>query len=127
MSTEHTNYSRPLRLAAGSSGLDEADLEVRLENSTVLVTADATAPAASTTLRVLVANLRRLPVRLHLDPDGGTGRLDPGLVAELEQIAAGIDAARPLSVNQPEQVSVHMHIGTNSATAHFSGVADGHG
>ena len=127
MGTDDTNYSRPLLLAAGSSGIDEADLEARLENSTVLITADATAPAAVTTLRVLVANLRRLPVRLHLDADGGAGRLDPGLVAELEQVAAGIDAGRPLSVNQPEEVSVHVHIGTSSATAYVSGVADGHG
>ncbi|QWC86565.1 ThiF family adenylyltransferase [Nocardioidaceae bacterium] len=127
MSTDHTNYSRPLRLAAGSSGANEADLQTRLENSIVLVTADAEAPAVAATLRVLVGNLRRLPVRLHLDPSGGDGELDPNLVTDLEQLTAGIDADRSLSVIRPEHVTFHVHVGTSSTSAHVSGVADGHG
>lgn len=127
MSTEDTNYSRPLRLAAGSSGANVADLATRLENSTVLITADATAPAVATTLRVLVGNLRRLPVRLHIDPSGGDGELDADLVAELEQLANGIDADRSLSPTPPEDRAFHVHVGTSSASAHVSGVADGHG
>ncbi|WP_182920283.1 ThiF family adenylyltransferase [Nocardioides cavernaquae] len=127
MSAGQTNYSRPLRVAAGSSGTDEADLKVRLENSTVLVTADPAAPMAATTLRVLVANLRRLPVQLYLDPSGGEDRLGPGLVAELERLAASIDGARQIVVSRPERVTVHVHVGTSSTSAQVCGVADGHG
>lgn len=127
MSTDNTNYSRPLRLAAGSSGANEADLQTRLANSLVLVTADAKAPAVAATLRVLIGNLRRLPVQLHLDPNGGDGELAPNLVADLEQLTAGIDANRSLSVTRPEHVTFHVHVGTSSTSAHVSGVADGHG
>lgn len=127
MSTDHTNYSRPLRLAAGSSGANEADLRTRLENNTVLVTADAAAPAVASTLLVLIGNLRRLPVQLHLDPNGGDGRLDSGLISDLEELTAGIDADRSLSVTRPSYITFHVHVGTSSTSAHVNGVADGHG
>lgn len=127
MTSDLTNYSRPLLLAAGSSGTEGADLEVRLANTAVLVTADPEAPAAVTSLRVLVANLRRLPIQLHLDPDGGAKQLSAGLVVELEDLALGIDTVRPLNISRPKQAVVHVHVGTTSATAHVSGVADGHG
>lgn len=127
MTTDPTNYSRPLLLAAGSSGTDTADLEARLEHSIVLVTADPEAPAAVTTLRVLIANLRRLPIQLHLDPDGGAEGLSADLVVELEHLAVGIDPARSLNISRPTRAVMHVHVGTSSATAHVSGVADGHG
>lgn len=127
MTTDPTNYSRPLLLAVGSSGTDTTDLEARLESTTVLVTADPEAPAAVTILRVLVANLRRLPIQLHLDPDGGAGQLSTDLVAELEHLAIGIDSTRPLTISRPTQAVVHVHVGSSSGTAHVSGVADGHG
>lgn len=127
MTTDLTNYSRPLRLAAGSSGTDTTDLEARLEHTTVLVTADPEAPAAVATLRVLITNLRRLPIQLHLDPDGGAEQLPADLVAELEHLAIGIDPTRSLNLCRPPQAEVHVHVGTSSATAHVSGVADGHG
>ncbi|MEO5664692.1 MAG: hypothetical protein ABIR39_15585 [Nocardioides sp.] len=127
MTTDPTNYSRPLLLAAGSSGTDTTNLEARLESTTVLVTADPEAPAALTTLRVLVANLRRLPIQLHLDPDGGAEQLSADMVAELEHLAVGIDITRPLNIYPPTQAVVHVHVGTSSAAAHICGVADGHG
>jgi len=121
-----TDYSRTLRLAATSAAEDESDLRTRLEGSAVLVTADPAAPAALTTLRVLVANLRRLPVQLHLDPAGGDQALAPQWVAEFEELAAGIDADRKLILARPAEATVHLHVGT-SPTALVSGVADGHG
>lgn len=127
MSTDHTNYSRPLRLAVGSSDANEADLRTRLEKSTVLVTADAEAPAVSSTLLVLIGNLRRLPVRLHLDPNGGDGELEPNLVSHLQELTAGIDADRSVSLTRSEDITFHVHVGTSSTSAHVSGVADGHG
>jgi hypothetical protein len=127
MTTEPTDYSRPLLLAAGSAGEDASDLEARLESSTVLITADPELDTAATTLRVLVGNLRRLPLQVHLDPAGGSEPLDPSLVTELKALATGIDSGRPLVVGRPEVVTVHVHIGTSSSSALINGVADGHG
>lgn len=127
MTTDPTNYSRPLLLAAGSSGTDTTDLEARLQHTTVMVTADPEAPAAVTILQVLIANLRRLPIQLHLDPVGGADHLAEDLIAELEHLALGIDPTRPLNISRPTHAVVHAHVGTSSAAAHVSGVADGHG
>lgn len=127
VTTDPTNYTRPLLLAAGSSGTDTTDLEARLEDTTVLITADLEAPAALSALRVLVANLRRLPIHLHLDHGGGAKQLPADLVVQLERLASGIDPARSLNVSRPKSAVVHVHIGTGSATANVSAVADGHG
>ncbi|WP_392544214.1 ThiF family adenylyltransferase [Oryzobacter telluris] len=127
MNPDTTNYSRPLLLAASSSGVDEVNLKGRLENSAVVVTADPAAPALATTLRVLIANLRRLPIRLHIVADGGEGSLDSTLLAELEGLVLGIDPTRPLSLSWPDQFTVHVHVGVDTEKAHLSGVADGHG
>lgn len=122
-----TDYSRTLRLAAGTAAQDEIGLKARLEGSAVLVTADPAAPAARSTLRVLVGNLRRLPVQLHLDPRGGDEPLEPQWVVELEELAAGIDADRKLLVARPAEATVHVHVGASVGGAYVSGVADGYG
>jgi len=122
-----TDYSRTLRLAAGTAAQDESDLKARLEGSAVLITADPAAPVALTTLRVLVANLRRLPVELHINPAGGAEALDPQWVAELEELAAGIDTDRGLTVGLPTVATVHVHVGASGTGAFVSGLADGHG
>lgn len=122
-----TDYSRTLRLAAGTAAHDESDLEARLQGCSVLITADPPAPAALTTLRVLVGNLRRLPVQLHLEPAGGDEALDPQWVAALEELASSIDANRKLIVARPAQITVHVHVGASGTGALVSGVADGHG
>lgn len=128
MTTRHdTDYSRPLRLAAKSASGTEPDLEGRIEGCAVLVTADPDTFRTRTTLRVLIGNLRRLPVRLHLDPRGGTDILGGALVDELEELASGIDPDRPLIIGRPTGAAVHVHVGTSAATALVRGVAEGHG
>lgn len=127
MSTEQTDYSRPLRLGAGSTADDPVDLEARVENSSVLITVDPSASAAVTTLKVLVANLRRLPVQLYLDPAHRDQHLDSNVISHLEGLAAGIDAKRRLHIERPSDVTVHVHIGASSTEALVSGIADGHG
>ncbi|QGX08836.1 hypothetical protein EEW87_17680 (plasmid) [Janibacter melonis] len=121
------DYSRTLRLAAANAAHDEIALKSRLEGSVVRVSADPTAPAALITLQVLVANLRRLPVQLHLDPRGGDKEIPSRWLSDLEQLAAGIDPERPLVVTSRVGDGVHVHVGTSSTTALASGVADGHG
>lgn len=112
---------------AGNTVSDGGDLETRVRDCDVIVTGDLDAPMLATTLRVLVANLRRMPVRLHLDPDGGQGTLPGNLVAELIALCAGIDPELPLSIGTPEGDPVWVHVGTSDVPALARGVADGHG
>ena len=129
MSTEDPptlDVSRSIKLAANVAA-DPIDLRHRLENSSVLITADPEAPALATTLRVLVGDLRRLPVQLHLDPSTGAGALATSLVDELAELVQRIDPQKPLILRGPISHDIHLHVGTQNRDADVSGVADGHG
>lgn len=118
-----TDYSRPLGVASGSAA-DAPGLERRLEGTTVLITCNDRAHRS--TLGVLVANLRRLPIRLHLS-SSGTDSLQAAEIETLIEIAAGIDPDRSLHVFAPDSPTLHVHVGAESGGGDINAVADGHG
>lgn len=122
-----TDYSRSLRLAGAATGEQPDDLRARIEATRVHVSVDTTVPGHSTALRVLLADLRRLPVQLSLDPGHRSNRLTDSTVAQLEHVAAGIDPDRPLTVGEPAPNALHVRIGLDHAAAHITGAPDGHG
>lgn len=122
-----TDYSRGLRLAANSSGTDADDLRTQVEATTVVVTVDATAPQARTTAEVLLANLRRLPVSLHLVAVSGLPPLASDDVERIDQRLDEIDPDRRLHHGMPPGDALHLHIGTDSSIGDIAAVADGHG
>jgi hypothetical protein len=124
-----TDYSRSLRLGGLAAGVDESTLRERMEGSWIHLTADGRLPAAAETLEVLVADLRRWPVHLSLDPGHGPGRLGDELIRKLVKTATGIDPDRPLHIGDAQsQAPLHLHVGTAPpvGTA-VAGVPDGHG
>jgi len=122
-----TDYSRSLLLASTAAGEQPDSLRARIEASRVHVSIDATLPGSSTALRVLVADLRRLPLQLSLDPGHGPGRLTDDLIEQAERIAAGIDPERPLTVGTAPPDALHVRIGVDHTGAHVTGAPDGHG
>ncbi|MBM0227022.1 ThiF family adenylyltransferase [Micromonospora sp. ATA51] len=122
-----TDYSRSLLLAATATGGEPESLRGRIEASQVHISVDLTVPGSSTCLRVLVADLRRLPIQLSLDPGHGSGRLGDDLLDQVVSIAAGIDPERPITVGAAPPDALHVQVGVDHAAAHLSGVPDGHG
>lgn len=122
-----TDYSRTMHLAAHTTDEAPTELEARIHATHVLVSVDPDEPAAVRTLEVLVANLRRLPVQLWLDPHGGRTPLHREVLERVESLAAGIDPDRPLRVGRPNAPTTHVHVGTGATAAAVSGAADGHG
>ncbi|WP_404959616.1 ThiF family adenylyltransferase [Streptomyces sp. 147326] len=124
-----TDYSRSVRLGGMAAGVEETTLRERMEGALVHLTADGRMPAASETLDVLVADLRRWPVRLSLDPGRGPGRLDAPLIRRLAVRATEIDPDRPLRVGEAQsQAPLHLHVGTAPPPGStVAGAPDGHG
>ncbi|MFF7452891.1 hypothetical protein [Kitasatospora sp. NPDC008115] len=124
-----TDYSRSVRLGGLAAGVDETTLQERMEGSPIHLTADRRLPAVAETLEVLVADLRRWPVPLSLDPGRGPGRLDDTLVRQLVETAAGIDTDRPLRIGEaPREAPLRLHVGTEPPPdVTVAGAPDGHG
>ncbi|WP_158820828.1 MULTISPECIES: ThiF family adenylyltransferase [unclassified Streptomyces] len=125
----NTDYSRGVRLGGLAAGVKESTLRERMEATLVHLTANGRLPAASETLEVLVADLRRWPVRLSLDPGRGPGRLDAPLIRRLVERATEIDPDRPLRVGEAQgQAPLHLHVGTAPPPGStVAGAPDGHG
>lgn len=122
-----TDYSRGLRLAATSSGTNSDALRAHVEAMTILVTIDATAAQASITAEVLLANLRRMPVRLHLATAAGVAPLPTDVVERIAHRLHEIDPDRPPYTGMPRGDALHLHIGANPGIGEIAAVADGHG
>ncbi|TMR92634.1 hypothetical protein [Nonomuraea basaltis] len=122
-----TDYSRPLRMAAQGSGLAEPGLRVRLEAVHLHLTAEPDVQGVTDALKILIANLRRLPVHLDLAPHGLPSRL----TEQCQALTRAIDPDRPLSLG-PTAIypvtdgSVHLGPHPPRGTA-ISAVPDGHG
>jgi molybdopterin/thiamine biosynthesis adenylyltransferase len=121
------DHSRTLRLASNAGSQAGSQLLDRLDRTHVLVTADPDQPGVSAALRVLVADLRRLPIQLHLDPRRGSRPLTADQLDQLAALAAGIDRDRPLHLGPAPHADLHLHLGTSPASATVSAVPDGHG
>jgi hypothetical protein len=110
-------HSRPLRVVELATGGEARDLSRRH----VLVTADGEL-TASPALRLVVTNLRRLPVTLHV-----TG-LPDDVAAELVRSCAGISPGMELQLTAPDgQPDLHVHVGRSEPFADISGIPIGHG
>jgi hypothetical protein len=123
-----TDYSRGLRLAGAASGADTVTLRESLSATCVHLTADPNVPGVLAALSVLVADLRRLPYRLSLDPAGGTAPVPDTVLTELQTLVSGIDPDRPLRFTAAPATCLHVHLGVQPPPgAAFIGVPDGHG
>jgi molybdopterin/thiamine biosynthesis adenylyltransferase len=96
-------------------------------NTRVHISVDPNIPGSGTALRVLVADLRRLPVQLSLNPGEGDGRLKEDTIDQIKSIVAGIDPERPVAIGTAPSRAIHVRIGINHAGAHIIGAPDGHG
>lgn len=122
------DYSRALRLGSLAAEDDETSLRERVEAAQVHVTADIELPGVAAALPVLIADLRRFPVTLSFDPAGGDSVLSSAIIDDLQQIAVGIDADRPLQIGRSPREALHVHLGARPpSTARISAVPDGHG
>ncbi|WP_166680279.1 ThiF family adenylyltransferase [Kribbella sp. VKM Ac-2566] len=125
-----SDYSRSLLVAsaaAGDTGDAGGSLRARIEASRVHVSIDPAVPGSATALEVLVADLRRLPVQLSLDPGHGANRLGHDLVDRLQDLATGIDPDRPLTIGGMPPSAFHARLGLDHSEADVTGAPDGHG
>jgi len=122
-----TDYSRSLLLASTAADDQPESLRARIEASQVHVSADTAIPGSLTALLVLVADLRRLPVQLSIDPGCGPARLSDVVVEQVQRIGAGIDPERPIAISAAPPGSLHIRIGADHSAADVSGIPDGHG
>lgn len=118
MSADGTDLarSRPLRVVELASGGSAPDLTQKV----VTVSGDAdlhTSPA----MRLLMTNLRRLPVvlQIHGFPDD--------VAADLATACAKVAPDLMLRVGRPVADGIHVHLGTTSPDADVSAVPCGHG
>jgi hypothetical protein len=118
-----TDYSRGLLLAETASESAPDALRGRIEAALVHVSADGDLPGSYATLRTLVADLRRLPVQLSIDPHG----LDDDFLIDIEQLVSDIDPERSIAIGPAPTGSLHLRIGLEHSKADVSGVPDGHG
>ncbi|WP_371579569.1 ThiF family adenylyltransferase [Streptomyces sp. NBC_01314] len=123
-----TDYSRGLRLAAAAVGADAVTLRETLSATNVHLTADPDIPGVLAALSVMVADLRRLPYQLTLDPTGGTAPIPDTVLTDLQTLVSGIDPDRPLRITAAPALCLHVHLGVQPPSgAAFSGAPDGHG
>ncbi|MGW2695354.1 hypothetical protein ACWC3Y_26630 [Streptomyces sp. NPDC001296] len=123
-----TDYSRGLRLATAAAGTDTATLREAMSATRVHLTADPQVPGVLTSIPVLVADLRRLPYQLSLDPRGGTAPLPDHVVDDLQALVTAIDPDHPLRISTAPPGCLHIHLGTQPPPgAALSGIPDGHG
>jgi hypothetical protein len=126
--SQPTDYSRGLRLAGTAAQTDQVALRDRLEATHVHITADSDVPGIPQALVVLVADLRRIPLRLSIDQRGTSIRLPDPLMTVLEETADGIDPERSLFMGAAQESALHIHLGAHPpTTATISAVPDGHG
>lgn len=117
-----------MRLAATAAGADAVTLRETMSAAHVHLTADPDIPGVLAALSVTVADLRRLPYQLSLDPAGGTTPIPDAVLTDLQTLTAGIDPCRPLRIMAAPTACLHIHLGVQPPSgAAFSGVPDGHG
>lgn len=122
-----TDYSRSMRLAASTATSEPGALRRVIESTVVVVTVDPAAPQAHLTAEVLLSNLRRLPIQLHLAAADGAASLPRDAIERITRRLAEIDPDRPLLTTTPGAGTLHIAIGTTHLTADISAIADGHG
>lgn len=116
--------SRTIDLAARVAGRDPvADLEGRR----VTVSLEPDYPSATQTARILVTNLRKLPVTLSLATGSGPTAVPAALIDELVSAAAALDPERPLHLEASASPgALAVHVGP-SDRGDIVVVPDGHG
>ncbi|TDD87335.1 hypothetical protein E1293_07985 [Actinomadura darangshiensis] len=122
-----TDYTRTLSMGATAADSSQDAMLTRLQSTRVHLTAQTDIPGVPAALKVLIGNLRRLPIQLSIAPGQAADRLPGRLLDEVLHLAAGIDETRPLRIGSPTG-GLHIHLGTQPpTTAAASAVPDGHG
>jgi hypothetical protein len=118
-------HSRALLLASSVADAPASALEHRLEGALTVVSLDPDLPRAPLTAKVLLATLRRLPGRLHLDPTG----LSPPLVDQLVAGVAAIDPERSITTDRrvPDDPAVRVHVGADAPHGWIRIAPEGYG
>lgn len=118
-------HTRALRLAGGVSDQSEETLLGRMERTRVVVSVGPN-PVSIRTSEVLVDTLRRLPLRLAIDPQrsgAGSGEVD-----RLVEVAVAIDPDRGMEVLRAEAgADVIVAVGGDDPTPTVGGVPVRHG
>lgn len=122
MTLEH---SRALLLADDVTDTGASGLERRLGSALTVVSLDPALPQALLTANVLLATLRRLPGRLHLDSSG----LPPPLVDGLLGSVVAVDPERGITVDRraPDDPTVRLHIGSDAPHGWIRIIPEGYG
>lgn len=123
------DHSRVLKLASSAARADPQTLYDRLSTTHVHVSAEVDDPGIADALRVLVRNLRQLPIGLSASVfTRRSADRGQALLEELVRLCRGVDAMRPLQVGHQPRGSISVHLGTSPGRGTFlSAVPDGHG
>lgn len=120
------DHSRLLKLASAAARSDVHALADRVSAICVHITADIDHPGTPAALRVLVRNLRQLPIGLSVEACGTDSA--PALLEDLVTLCRGIDPGRPLVVGDRPPTALAVHLGTSPGPGTFlAAVPDGHG
>lgn len=123
------DHSRPIRMATLATEADQASLLRRIKRAHVHVDAEIEDPSDADTLRVLIRNIRQLPVQLSIGRTLTGSPVGGELVDELAELCTAIDPDRPLqSYDIPPEQAIIVHVGANvPATVLAAAIPDGHG
>ncbi|WP_433358734.1 ThiF family adenylyltransferase [Streptosporangium sp. CA-115845] len=81
----------------------------------------------TTALKVLLGDLRRLPIEISLDPGNSPERLSDQVIADIVEGTLGIDSDRPVTLTA-DTADLNIHLGPHPpAETAISAVPDGHG
>lgn len=116
-------------MATLATETDPASLLHRIEQAHVHVVVEVEAPSDADTVRVLIRNLRQLPVQLSIGGTPADSSAAGELVDELSELCTAIDPDRPLrSDGIPPDGAIVVHVGVNAtATVLAAAIPDGHG
>lgn len=108
MDNTKSEYSRTTRLAQRVTPGEESDLLRRQAGSLICVGGSVDLPGADTTMRMLVATLRRLPGRIVLL----RGEHSSDAIGTIEEAADEIDPTNPIQVvSKAPEGAIRIHVG----------------
>jgi hypothetical protein len=116
-------HSRGVLFASQVSETPPGELYAHLNDAVVGVSLEPDLPGAVPTARFLLQTLRRLPVKLRLDPNG----LSAPLIADLVAAVNSIDPSRSVAVSNVGTTTCAVHVGVERRGKAIRAVPEGHG